>query len=102
MKPPENFTKIIGRKRYTVKGATLLAGDDFWDGHNWDRRGRNCFLYRTPNGAYFTVNLTQWQGERDTLVPVTIDEAIDLFEGELTEHRVSYAVAFPDTTIEDA
>jgi recombinational DNA repair protein (RecF pathway) len=67
-----------------------------------ERSGRNCFLYRTKNGAYFTVNLTQWQGERDTLTPITQQEAVDLFEGTLTEHHVKYAEAFPGVEVLDA
>ena len=102
MKPPEKFSKIIDRKKYSVTTAALLAGDDYWDGHNFERSGRNEFLYRTPNGAYFTVNLTQWQGERDILTPVTQDEAIELFEGSLTEHRVNYTEAFPGVDVQDA
>jgi len=53
-----------------VSTATLLAGDDWWDGHNWERQGRNTCLYRTPRGAYFTVTFSQWQGEGDRLDPV--------------------------------
>lgn len=102
MKPPENFTAILDRKKYSTKTATLLAGDDFWDGHNWERHGRNTFLYRTPNGNYFTVTLSQWQGERDSLEPVDQDEAIRLFEHELSEHRESYRDAFPDVKVTDA
>jgi hypothetical protein len=102
MKPPENLLRIIDRKRYSVKTATLLADDAYWDGHNFERRGRNTFLYRTPGGAYFTVNLTQWQGERDTLTPITQEEAIELYEGSLTEHEVSYADAFPGVEVIDA
>jgi hypothetical protein len=102
MKPPENFTRIVEQRRYSTTTATLVAGDDFWDGHNWERQGRQCWLYKTPNGAFFTVNLTKWQGERDTLTPVTLGEAIELFEGSLTEHRVNYAVAFPSVVVEDA
>jgi len=102
MKPPENMVRIIGRKRYSTKTATLIASDAYWDGSNWERHGRNTFLYKTPNGAYFTVNLTQWQGERDTLSPVGLGEAIELFEGALTEHEVKYAEAFPEVTVEDA
>jgi hypothetical protein len=67
-----------------------------------ERSGRNTFLYRTPHGAYFTVNLTKWQGERDTLTPVSQEEAIDLFEGSLTEHYVPYTEAFPDVDVKDA
>lgn len=102
MDAPKKFSAIIDRKKYDVKTATLLADDCYWDGHNFERSGRNCFLYRTPNGAYFTVNLTQWQGERDSLTPVTLEEAIDLYEGTLTEHAVNYAEAFPGVEVKDA
>jgi hypothetical protein len=102
MKPPENLTSIIGKKKYSTKTATLLATDDYWDGHNWERHGRNSFLYRTPKGNYFEVNLTQWQGERDTLIPVSQDEAIELYEGTLTEHAVKYSEAFPGVEVVEA
>jgi hypothetical protein len=102
MRPPENFVRIIGKKRYSVKTATLIASDAYWDGHNHERHGRNTFLYRTPRGRFFTVTLTQWQGEQDTLTPVTLDDAVDLFEGVLTEHELSHADAFPTVTIEEA
>ena len=102
MNPPENMTRIIDRKRYSTKTAELLAGNDFWDGHNFERHGRQMFLYKTPNGSYFTVSLSCWQGERDTLDPVSQDEAIELFEGALTEHRVDYSEAFPGVEVVDA
>ena len=102
MRAPEQFTRIIGRKRYSVETATLLAADDYWDGHNLERSNRNTFLYRTPNGAYFTITLTKWDREQNSLDPVTESEAIDLFEGRLREHAVTYAQAFPDVTVEDA
>ena len=99
---PEHMTRIVNRKRYDTATATLLAGNDFWDGNNFERSGRNTFLYKTPKGAYFEVNLTQWQGEQDTLLPITKEEAIDLFENHLSEQRVSYKEAFPDVNIQDA
>lgn len=102
MKPLESWIRIVDRKRYSVKTATLLASDCYWDGNNWERQGRNQWLYRTPGGAYFTVYRTCWQGERDSLDPVTQDEAIDLFEGALTEHEVTYAEAFPGVEVVDA
>lgn len=101
MKPPSEFEKIVDRKRYNTATATLLAGDDFWDGHNFERSGRNTFLYRTPRGAYFQVILTQWQGERDTLTPLTLDQAIELYE-HLAERRVEYQDAFPGVDVQDA
>jgi hypothetical protein len=102
MHPQKDMEEIIGGKRYSVQAATLIASDEYWDGHNHERGGRNTFLYRTPNGAYFTVNLTQWQGERDSLTPVTQAEAIELYEHTLPEHEVEYSEAFPDVTITDA
>jgi hypothetical protein len=102
MKPPENMTRIIGKKKYSVKIATLIASDAYWDGHNWERSGRNTFLYRTPRGNYFEVNLTQWQGERDTLIPISQDEAIELYEGTLSEHAVTYTEAFPGVEVVEA
>ena len=102
MKPPEDMTVIIDRKRYSTRTATLLAGNDHWDGSNYERSGTNTFLYRTPKGAYFAVHLTCWQGERDNIEPLTVDEAVSMFEQDMTERRVAYADAFPDVVIEDA
>lgn len=102
MFPPDEFSRIVDRKRYDVKTATLLANDAYWDGHNFERRGRNVFLYRTPAGAFFTVTLTQWQGEQDELYPITEGEAVQLFEGALSEHVVPYEEAFPGVIVEDA
>jgi hypothetical protein len=99
---PTEFVRIVDRKRFDVATATFLASDAYWDGHNFERRGRNRFLYRTPGGAYFLVTLTQWQGEQDTLEPVTLEQAVELYEGPLTEHPVSYEEAFPSVTVEDA
>jgi hypothetical protein len=103
MKPPTNLTAIIDKKRYSVATATLLAGDDYWDGHNHERHGRNTWLYRSPRGAYFTVTRSQWQGEEaERLKPLSLDEALALYEGPLTVHEVEYASAFPSVTVEDA
>jgi len=96
------FVRIINRTRYDVSKATLLASDAYWDGHNFERHGRNTFLYKTPRGAFFVVTLTQWQGEQDTLKPITEDEAIELFEGPLSVHEMSYEEAFPDVQVLEA
>jgi hypothetical protein len=102
MNAPKKFEKIVKSKRYSVESATLLAHDAYWDGNNFERSGRNMFLYMTPNGAYFTVALTQWQGEQDMLTPISREEAVELYEGPLSEHEVEYAEAFPWATIQDA
>lgn len=102
MNVPEDMTRIVGGRRYNVATAELLADDCYWDGSNFERHGRNTFLYRTPNGAYFTVRLTQWQGERDELLPCTEDEAVELYETALPEHARSYESAFPGRAVEEA
>jgi hypothetical protein len=101
MKPPKELTEVIDRKRYSCSTATLLAGNDYWDGSNFERNGRNTFLYRTPNGAFFSVTVSQWQGEDTTLTPLTQDEAIELFE-QLREKRLEYSEAFPGVEVKDA
>lgn len=98
---PRKMTRVVNGKRYTTEGATLLASDAYWDGHNFERQGRNVFLYRTAKGAYFAITLTQWQGERDELSPLDRDEAVGLFES-LPEHEVEWEEAFPGIVIEDA
>jgi hypothetical protein len=100
MHPDKDMSKVIDGKRYSVSTAKLLASDEYWDGHNFERNGRNCFLYKTPGGAFFEVNLTQWQGERDTLLAISREEAMRLWE-DLPEHKVTYEEAF-DVVVEEA
>jgi hypothetical protein len=98
---PTKMIEVIEGRRYNTETAALLAGNDYWDGSNWERSGRNTYLYRTPRGAYFVTHLTQWQGERDKLEPITLAEAQELFEA-LSEKRVTYEEAFPAVTVEEA
>jgi len=98
----KRMTRIVGGKKYSTETATLVASDVYWDGSNFERHGRNRWLYRTARGAYFVVTRTMWQGEFDALEPVDLDEAIRLFEGPLAEHEVSYAEAFPTVAVTDA
>jgi len=99
---PARMTRVVDGLRYDTETATLLAHDSYWDGSNMERHGRNTYLYRTPRGRYFAVYLTQWQGERDALEPLTVDEAVELYEGPLCEHVVEWAEAFPERELQDA
>jgi hypothetical protein len=94
MEPSRGFSRVVEGKRYAVATAKLLAHDQYWDGHNMERSGRNTWLYRTPRGRFFVVALTMWQGEQDSLRPVTEAEARELYEGPLCEHVTEYADAF--------
>ena len=92
---------IIGRKVYDTDTAEIVASNRYWDGHNWERSGRNTYLYRTPNGAYFTHHTTLWQGERDSIQAMSQEEAIDLYE-RLPEHEMDFELAFPGVALEEA
>jgi len=96
------MSRIVNRKRYDTATAAQVASDAYWDGHNFERSGRNTWLYRTPRGAYFVVTRTQWQGEQDSLEPVTTERAIELYETALSEHEIEYGDAFPSIEIVDA
>lgn len=95
------MVQVINRKKYDTAKATLLAHDVHWDGYSWERDARNTFLYLSPNGAYFAVHQTNWQGEEDTLEPLEHDLAYAIYE-RLPEHEVDVSVAFPNVIIEDA
>ena len=101
MDAPISMTEVIFGLRYSVETATLLADDVYWDGRNMERSGRNCFLYHTPNGRYFSVTVSMWQGERQTLTPLTLDEATELWR-QLPERHVKFDEAFPGVDVEEA
>jgi hypothetical protein len=93
--------QIINRKVYDTETANLLAHDRYWDGSNFERSGRNCYLYSTPNGAYFEHYTTQWQGERDSIRALTLEEALERYE-QLPEQVTDFTEAFPGVPLEDA
>ncbi|MFZ5888763.1 MAG: hypothetical protein ACOYYF_14970 [Chloroflexota bacterium] len=85
--------QVINGKVYDTKTATLVASDEYWDGSNWDRHGRNAYLYKTKKGNFFLYCSTRWQGERDSIEALTVNEAKILYE-DLPEHELEYAEAF--------
>lgn len=102
MNAPHDFSKVVSGLRYSTEKSTLLASNRYWDGHNMERGGTNTFLYRTKKGRYFTVFLTLWQGGKDELTPVSLEEAQELYEGALSTHEVTWEEAFPTLTLQDA
>lgn len=101
MQIKSDMEAIIDGRRYKTATATLLASDAYFDGHNWERKNRNKFLFRTPNMRYFIVVLTQWPGERDRIEALEPDVAKRLWE-ELPEQEMTIEEAFPGIEIEDA
>lgn len=99
---PTSMTAVIGKKRYSTDTAALIAHNAYWDGNNWERQGRNTFLFKTPRGSYFAQHLTRWEGEHDRLEPVTQDEAIELYEGSLRSHELEFDQAFPGVKVVEA
>lgn len=102
---PLDVVQVVDGRRYSTRTATLLAGDDYWDGHNLERGGTNRFLFRTPRGAYFVQTRTCWIGSQQNdgrLTPVTQADAIGLFESSMRERRVTWEEAFPGVAVEDA
>lgn len=99
MHPDKDMARVISGKRYSVRTATLLASDEYWDGRNYERDSTNTFLYRTPRRAYFRVRLTQWQGHADTIFPLSIGEAKELYDN-LPEHELAWEDAFNEVPTE--
>lgn len=85
--------RIINGKRYNTEVSQIVATDRYWDGSNWDRRGRTQTLYKTKNGNFFMLYETRWQGERDRIEAVTIDEAKQHYES-LPEQEMDYKETF--------
>ncbi len=98
---PVHMREVINGIRYDTEKAELIADDCYWDGNNFERHGRNTFLYKTPRGRYFAVRQTLWQGERDYLEPMTPEDARDLFES-LPEKHMEFEDAFPGFEVEEA
>ena len=85
--------QIINGLKYDTKVADLVASDRYWDGYNWNREGRNTYLYRTKAKRFFIYRTSQWQGERNHIEPVGLNKAKYYYE-ELPEHDMSYVEAF--------
>jgi len=85
--------QIITGIRYDTEKAEVIASNEYWDGSNWERHGRNLHLYKSPNGRFFAGYSTQWQGELNYIEPLSTDEAMQMYE-DLPEHPMSWEDAF--------
>lgn len=85
--------QVINGKLYDTEKADLVASDRYWDGHNWDRHGRNVYLYKTKKGNFFLAHTTRWEGERDHIEPLSKEEAKTWYE-QLPEQEMGYEDAF--------
>jgi hypothetical protein len=85
--------QIINGRQYDTDKAVLVTSDRYWDGHNFERYGRNMFLYRTAKGNFFLHHTTQWQRDSDRLEPLSIEEAKVRYE-QLPEYEMGFKEAF--------
>ena len=85
--------QIIDGRLYDTEKAELVTSNHFWDGSNWERDGRNTYLYKTTKGAFFLHHTTLWQGCRDSIVTLTESEARAHYE-HLPEYEMTYVEAF--------
>ena len=85
--------QVINGYRYNTETAKLIASNRYWDGHNFERQGRNRYLYKTPKGNFFLYNTTIWQGEVDYIEPIGLGEAKHWYENS-REQEVEWEEAF--------
>jgi len=85
--------KIIDGKVYDTETATLVADNEYWDGSNFERQGRNTHLYLSPRGRFFLVYSSCWQGEMVHLELLSLSEAKEKYE-YLSKQSLTYAEAF--------
>lgn len=91
--------QIIDGRSYDTDKAKLVASDRYWDGSNYERDGRNKYLYKTLKGNFFLHYTTLWQEERDLLEAISKDQAKQYFE-DLPEHELEYELAFGEKPVE--
>lgn len=97
-----------GKKIKSVRGRLILARGEATGHHHsvradvaelFDFGGKVVLVVSEPTTLDHTA--TMWQGERDTLEPLTQDEAMELFEG-MPEHYADFQASFPSAKVVDA
>jgi hypothetical protein len=95
---------IVRGIRYRVQDAALLALDGHYDllSGLCDRPpGCATFLFRGVKGHYFTLRLTDWQDETDTIEPCSIGDAMTIYR-DLKEKVLTWEEAFPEVKVQEA
>lgn len=85
--------QIIDGIRYNTETAEIVATNEYWDGNNYERSGRNSHLYKSKKGWFFLGHSTCWEGERDIIEPISIGQAKEEYEN-FQEHEMEYEEAF--------
>jgi hypothetical protein len=98
---PQSMMSVVDGKRYRTDTATLLAHDEYWNGHTYEQNGRNTFLFRTRNGNYFAQHQTLLPVITAEIVPLDESGAMTLYHS-LYRKEVPFVVAFPCVRTRDA
>lgn len=94
----KDMVRIVEGVRYDTEKAYLLASDEFGEGEG----KRHIYLLRAvQSGRFFQVTTSPWEWEADTLVPLTVDQAIRLYEA-LPEAEILFEEAFPEVQLVEA
>ena len=97
---PRRMDWVIAGKRYRTERSTLIAHDAYWNNYNWEQDGRNTFLFRTRNGHFFAQHQSVLHGESDSIKPLTINEAVDLYNSLMVK-EVPFVIAFPCSPVRE-
>lgn len=92
--------RVINKKAYNTETAERIATNDFSNGNDKFNLGRTESLYRTKKGSYFEVNYTVWEGESNSLTPLSKDEAEVVYE-KMFDRIIEFELAFPDMEVEE-
>lgn len=89
----------IKQKHYSTETAHLIAGSLEVQITPDNMKA----LYRTDNGNYFLV----LQGRADYILPIDQKEALDIWDDDFqnligTQHRATFADAFPGLPVQEA
>ena len=97
---PRRMDWVIAGKRYRTDRSTLIAHDAYWNNYNWEQNGRNTFLFRTRNGHFFAQHQSVLPGESDSIKPITMNEAVDLYNSLMVK-EVPFVIAFPCSPVRE-
>jgi len=86
---------LINGKIYDTDKSDVVATNDFSDGTNVHNRGRTSTLYRTKKGQFFTLYETCWQGEQNSIEPISSQEAQEIYS-DMYDQKMTIEEAFGD------
>lgn len=84
--------EVIKGVRYDASKATLVA-EDWPDWCSNGSSGRSRHLFKGRKGRFFLVCMTLWENERNQIIPLSREEALEYWD-LLPEKHISYEEAF--------